>query len=380
MRNHLHISTKKSLIAATLLCLTHLLFFTAFSQGNPVGTGQQPKVTESRSGEKNEFHEVTTSYPDGSSETIKYLVKTIDGKPFEVKIEHHKHITDRETGIVINMDTTYWNDGITIKAISDYRYKPKDRNSNVGHDTLILMERSTYDKMGIQESGWKRETGLDLKVREYKWNPKNGEYDLTGTYGKGVQPVSCPVPKSFLSGSVAFGKKEEEGFGKLNYIGGAVNYSHYFGDGYNGIDSVYNPCGSMRTQVGIGVGGIFVFASDEEFKFNFGTLTAGPEIRFTKNIFSGALQLQGGVAREGFKYGDIKEHETSFAVKGGLVLDVFVTKRLAIEFTPQVVWTNFGGESGHFNLYGLGAGYELGFAMEAERKKLEAERKKAARE
>jgi len=374
MPNQLHIWTKKSLTIASLLCLTHLLFFTAFSQGNPAGTGQQTQVTESRSGANNEYHEITTRYPDGSSETIKYLVKTIDGKPFEVKIGHHKQTRDRETGIQISQDTSYWNDGITLREITDMRYKPG------GGDTIVLMESSKFDKMGNQESGWKKELGLDLRLRDYKWNPKTQEYELTATYGEGVKPISCPAPKSFLSGSVAFTKKEEEGFGKLNYIGGAVNYSHYFGDGYNVNDSVYNFCGSMRTQVGIGVGGIFVFASDEDFKFNLGTLTAGPEIRFTKNIFSGALQLQGGVAREGFKYGDIKEHETSFAVKGGLVLDVFVTKRLAIEFTPQVVWTNFGGESRHFNLFGLGAGYEIGFAMEAERKKLEAEHKKAARE
>jgi len=370
MCNTLHVWTKKSLIAVTLLYLTNLVVLTAFGQG----TNQQPTVTESRHGDKSEYHDVTTTYPDGTTITVKYLVKIIDGKPFEIKIGTTKFTSNRETNTQSFTDTSYWNDGVTISRISQTRYKPGNG------DTLLLLETSRYDKLGNQESGSKKELGLDFKMRDYKWNAKTNDYDLTGTYGKGLETSSCPAPKSVLSGSVAFAKREEEGFGKLNYIGGAVNYSHYFGDGYNVNDSVFNPCGSVRTQVGIGVGGIFIFASDEEFKFNLGTLTAGPEIRFTKNIFSGALQLQGGVAREGFKFGDINEHETSFAVKGGLVLDVFVTNRLAIEFTPQVVWTNFGGESRHFNLYGLGFGYEIGFAMEAERKKIEAERKKAARE
>ena len=158
MRNLPHILTKKSFIAAALLCVSQILFFTAFSQGNPSGTGQQPKVSERRFGENNEHHEVTTTYPKGPSVTIRYLVKTIDGKPFEVKTGLHKVTTDRETGIVINLDTSYWNDGITIKKISELRYKPG------GGDTIVLMESKSFDKMGIQESGFKQELGLDLKM------------------------------------------------------------------------------------------------------------------------------------------------------------------------------------------------------------------------
>jgi len=362
MRNLLHILTKKCLIAGALLCLSQIIFFTAFSQENTVGTGQEPKVYESWSGEKRQYHTVTTRYPDGTSVTYTYFVKIIDGKPFDVKIGYNKQTTDRETGIRISQDTVYWNDGVTISRISEYRYKPKVREND--SDTLLLMEQSSFDKMGVQESGWKRETGLDLKVREYKWNPKTQEYDLKETFGKGVQPISCPVPKATISMEGVF---VDNAYEKIRQLGASLGASFYIpkkqeDPNLNPVDSLfslYSSGSGSHTQVGIGATAIFVSGSDQDFKLNLSTLTVGPEIRFTKNIFSAALQLQGGVAKNGFKYGDYKDHENSFVLKTGLVIDCWFSNRVAVEAAPLALMTKFSDETKWS--FGVGVGVAVKF-------------------
>jgi len=261
-----------------------------------------------------------TKYPDGTTITTRYVTKTIDGKSFDQKIQTTKEVRKANSSEIIVFDTAYHTDGVTFKETEEYRFFGER-----SFDGLVYHLKYTYDKAGRVNGGHKKEKGIDGKWSIYYYDSAKREYKPGYVDEDGyVQPLAAEtLPKIAVGVGYALSKIDNE-FEKINYKGGQINFDYFFPDkslNDTGASAIY-------TQFGARASSTFLFANVDNTKLNFTTITAGPQFRLDYKRFGASVGLQAGVAIDGIKFDDYKEHESSFAWLGRLSAEYTILKNI----------------------------------------------------
>jgi len=261
-----------------------------------------------------------TKYPDGTTVTTRYVTKTIDGKSFDQKIQTTKEIRNADTKEIIVFDTVYHEDGVTFKEPEELRFFGER-----SYETVVYDLKYTYDKAGRVNGGHKKEKGFDGKWSIYYYDSTKGEYRRGYVDEDGhVQPLAAEtLPKIAVGVGYAFSKIDNE-FEKTNYNGGEINFDYFFPD-----KSLNDTLASaIYTQFGARASSTFLFENVDNTKFTFTSITAGPQFRLNYKRLGASVGLQAGVAIDGIKFDDYKEHESSFAWLGRLSAEYTILKNI----------------------------------------------------
>ena len=302
-------------------------------------------------------------YPDKTRIQKDYKVRTINGKKIEILLKSYRSVTDPNTNQRIGYDTVFHKDGVTPKQISKMTYADSF-GTRKNH-----LEVRTFDKFGNLTAGSRTELGFDNKTRIYILDPSTQQFELEPTYidgvpvpKTGVKTSYCPAPRSIVTVSYAFTKKDN-GFEDINYKGVEASYSFVLGR--TDLDTT-GP--SQRPRTPLSKFALRVLASflsggvdnGIETKWNLATVTVGPEFRLSGNRFVVSIFAQGGVAQEVFKFDDIKEDKTSLAFETGVTAGWFFGKHLGIQVSPQVLMTKFNDKSVWNFVGSAGLAYRMG--------------------
>ena len=289
--------------------------------------------------------------------TVTYQEKTVDGKKVQKKMRAEKEITDEKHQQVTIIDTMFDQHGVAAAAVTEHHFSS---------GKWIFTEKKEFGLSGQLINHRKYEVGYDGVTREYPLDEKTGEFGAIGkpithnqelellenrvneghghyekddpvekppTTGDSHSSMNCIPPLTIFVGYAT--ANIDNGVEKARYKGGEATVDWYFA-GNTSCDTFVNPF--LKTQFGVQGGANFLVFKDGDAKYNLTAFTAGPEVRISHESLAAIAFLKFGVITDGFKYGDIKDHESSFTAIPGIGVDWYTNKQRTFAVTARYEW------------------------------------------
>lgn len=310
---------------------------------------QQPKpdkIPDNKYG-KDGFRTEKTKTKDGKTTktTEYYEVRVIDGKRIELLKEKKETEVDNKTRLVKDKETTYHNDGVSIKKSTEKHYFEED---------LIYDEEKEYERNGKVRKARKIEQGMDFNLWEYEFDYNKQEYKPIPKMVKHTNPSDI----SNKSGCIPVG---------IISVGYSYTNRDYAGDriAMHGLNASFewNLKGtvtelpiSLKLSINTGLHKM----GDQKIILN--TFKAGPAIRVNtgNDDIIPSIYLQAGLARDGYKVMNVKSSGNGFCTAGGGNIDWFFKEKTGVRLSAEALLTRFNDKS-QWNFIGsTGIVYRIG--------------------
>lgn len=335
----------KKIMSSILFCI--VLYLSSIAQ---------TKIPDTRYGKDGFRTESTVTKGDEITKTTEYFeVRTIDGKKNELRREHSETTTDKSGMNGKSIRTTYQSDGITEHKIEKERFTEDSDNIYYELTEFGLNKRIVNAvKQELGFDGVWREFKFDYTNQEYKPNPK--EMDKNKARSISQKSSGC-LPSPNLFGGYSF-LNRDYGADRLNSHGVTGSFTWYFRGNI------------INLPAGIKISASTASHKNGEEKISLQTFRAGPIITFNQNCnLMPSIFLQAGIARDGYKFADVKSSGSSFTASAGASLDWFFKEDIGLRLSTEALLTRFNDQSQWHFIGSTGIVYKIGNKAGAKAKK-----------